>query len=348
MRHYKTLTWTDRLKIEAWQKAKIKPQKMAEMLGVHFSTVYRELKRGQYEHLNTDYTTEMRYSPDKAEDKKQNFLRAKGPDLKIGNDMAFAEFVEYWISKEKYSPEAALGKIKQLNLNFKTSVCKQTLYRYIEQGVFLTLTNNSLPVKKNKKKKKAKAEKAAKPPKGISIEKRPAMIAERSSFGHWEMDCVEGCKRTKGLLLVLTERLTRYEIVRKIKDKSAKSVVSALNALEREYGSRLFSIVFKTITVDNGCEFSDYLGIETSLNGKNKRTVTYYCHPYSSWERGSNENQNKMVRRHYPKGCDFSKVTQKQVTKLQNWINDYPRKLFNYSSSSDLFEAYLNEIKTVS
>ena len=348
MRHYKTLTWTDRLKIEAWQKAKIKPQKMAEMLGVHFSTVYRELKRGQYEHLNMDYTTEIRYSPDKSEKKKQDNLRAKGPALKIGNDMAFAEFVEYMISVEKYSPEAALGKIKKDNLEFKTSVCKQTLYRYIEQGVFLTLSNEDLPVKRNKKNHKVKKEKAARPPKGISIEKRPAIIAERSTFGHWEMDCVEGTKKTKGTLLVLTERLTRFEIVRKMKDKTAKSVVKALNAIEREYGVALFRIVFKTLTMDNGVEFSDYAGIEKCVNGKGKRTEAFYCHPYSSWERGSNENQNKLIRRHYPKGFDFDKVTQKQILKLQNWINDYPRKMFDYASSSDLFEAYLNDIKSAS
>lgn len=348
MRHYKTLTWTDRLKIEAWQKAKISPQEMAKMLGVHFSTIYRELKRGQYERLNTDYTTEIRYSPDISEKKKQEHLRAKGPNLKIGNDMAFAEYVEYMISVEKYSPEAVLGKIQKDNLIFKTSVCKQTLYRYIEQGIFLTLSNSDLPVKKNKKKHKSKEEKATRAPKGTSIEKRPAEIAERCSFGHWEMDCVEGAKKTKGTLLVLTERLTRFEIVRKIKDKTAKSVIKALNMLEREYSSRLFRVVFKTITVDNGSEFSDYLGIETAINGKLKRTEVFYCHPYSSWERGSNENQNKLVRRHYPKGFDFSKVTQKQITKLQNWINDYPRKMFNYASSADLFEAYLNEINLVS
>ena len=156
MRHYKTLTWTDRLKIEAWQKAKVSPKEMAKMLGVHFSTIYRELKRGQYEHLNSDYTTEMRYSPDKSEEKKQYYLRAKGPGLKIGNDIAFAEFIEYWISVKKYSPDAALGKIKQMNLSFDTSVCKQTLYRYIEQGVFLTLTNDYLPVKRNQNKHKYK------------------------------------------------------------------------------------------------------------------------------------------------------------------------------------------------
>ncbi len=346
MRHYKTLTWDDRLKIAAWQKVGISPQRMAEELGVHFTTIYRELKRGQYEHLNTDYTTEIRYSPDISEKKKQDHLRAKGAGLKIGNDRAYAEYIEYMIRVEKYSPAAVLGEIKTKGIEFKTTVCKQTLYRYIEQGVFLTLTNQDLPVKRNKKEHKHRKVRAAKPQRGTSIEKRPEEINARISFGHWEMDCVEGAKGTKGTLLVLTERLTRFEIIRKMKDKTADSVVKAMNSIEKEYGSALFRILFKTITVDNGSEFADVLGIETSKSGKRVRTKTYYCHPYSSWERGSNENQNKLVRRHYPKGCNFDKVTPADIRKLQNWINHYPRGIFDWYSSADLFEAHLNSLKT--
>lgn len=164
MRHYKTLTWDDRLKIAAWQKVGISPQRMAEELGVHFTTIYRELKRGRYEHLNTNYTTEVRYSPDISEKKKQDYLRAKGAGLKIGNDRAYAEYIEYMIRIEKYSPAAVLGEIKTKGIEFKTTVCKQTLYRYIDQGVFLTLTNQDLPVKRNKKEHKHKKVRAAKPP----------------------------------------------------------------------------------------------------------------------------------------------------------------------------------------
>ena len=101
MRHYKTLTWNDRLQIEAWQKVGVSPRQMAAELHVHISTIYRELKRGQYEHLNSDYTTEIRYSPDISEQKKQENLRAKGGGLKIGNDHDFAQFVEFMIGSEK-------------------------------------------------------------------------------------------------------------------------------------------------------------------------------------------------------------------------------------------------------
>lgn len=346
MRHYKTLTWNDRLQIEAWLKVKTPKKVIAEALGVHISTIYREIKRGQYEHRNTDWTTETRYSPEKSEQKKQAFLRAKGGDLKIGNDIEYADYLEYKVAVDRYAPGAILGEIKRKGLKFNTTISKTTFYRYIEIGVFLTLTNKSLPVKRNKTEHKYdKVQRAARPPKGDSIEKRPEEIAERLTFGHWEMDCVEGKKGTKKTLLVLTERKTRNEIIRLMNDKTAASVVKTLNALEKKLGPELFAQVFQTITVDNGSEFSDFEGIEQSaiLAGRN-RTKLYFCHPYSSYERGSNENQNKMVRRHYPKGYDFTDTTPAEIRKLEKWINNYPREIFDYYTSADLYEACLNSL----
>lgn len=344
MRQYKHLTFSDRLKIEAWQKVGTKPRVMADKLGVHISTIYRELKRGQYEHLNHDYTTERRYSPDIAENKYQDSLRAKGAPLKIGTDHEYAAYLEYKVSVEKYAPGAILGEIKRLGLKFNTSISKPTFYRYIEQGVFLTITNKDLPVKRNKTKRHYKKVRASRVAKGDSIEKRPAEIAERSSFGHWEMDCVEGKKGTKKTFLVLTERYTRYEIIRIMKDHTAASVVKALDGIERTYGAELFAKIFKTITIDNGSEFSDHEGMERSYRRKSNRTKVYYCHPYSSFERGSNENQNKMIRRHYPKGISLAKVTPKDTQKLEKWINNYPRGIFNYYTSADLYEACINTL----
>lgn len=108
-RTFKHLTFNDRLKIEAWLKAGVSKKDMACMLGVHWRTIYNELARGQYEHLNSDYTTEMRYSPDIAEEKYQENLRAKGAGLKIGNDHEYANYLEYKVSVEKYAPGAILG-----------------------------------------------------------------------------------------------------------------------------------------------------------------------------------------------------------------------------------------------
>jgi len=340
---YKHLTFNDRLKIEAWQKVGVKPALMAEKLGVHISTIYRELKRGQYEHLNSDYTTEQRYSPDIAEEKNQANLRAKGAPLKIGSDHAYANYIEYKIRVEKYSPRAVLGEIKRQGVEFSVTISAPTLYRYIEQGVFLTITNDNLPVKRNKTERKYKKVRAARASKGDSIEKRPAEIAERTTFGHWEMDCVEGKKGTKKTMLVLTERYTRYEIIRIMKDHTAASVVKALNGIERAYGAN-FSKVFQTITIDNGSEFTDYEGLEKSCRRSGTRTKVYYCHPYSSYERGSNENQNKMIRRHYPKGVSFERVTPADTRRLEKWINNYPRGIFDYFTSADLYEACVNSL----
>ena len=344
MRNYKHLSFSDRLKIEAWQRVGTSPRVMADALGVHISTIYRELKRGVYEHLNSDLTTEERYSPDIAEEKYQDNLRAKGAGLKIGNDHEYATYLEYKVSAEKYAPGAILGEIKRKGLTFGTTISKTTFYRYIEDGVFLTITNKDLPVKRNKDKQKYDRVKPSRAPSGKGIEKRPEEIDTRSTFGHWEMDCVEGKKGTKKTLLVLTERKTRREIIRLMNSKTAASVVKALDGIEAEMGAELFARVFLTITVDNGSEFTDYEGIERSALGEGKRTTVYFCHPYSSYERGSNENQNKMVRRHYPKGYDFTSVTPADIRRLEKWINNYPRGIFDFYSSADLYEACVNSL----
>lgn len=337
MRRFKHLSHTDRLRIETMQRDGKTPREMADRVGVHISTIYRELKRGVYERLNSDYTTESRYSPEIAEERYRANLLAKGPALKIGADHELAKYIENRILKDDYYPAAVLGEIRRSpDLCFKTSISEMTLYSYIDKGVFLTLTNKNLPVKRKKKRGYHKV-KAARPPKGESIEKRPEEINSRSTFGHWEMDSVEGKQGTKPRLLVLTERLTRQEIVFRVPDGTAASVVKSLDNLERKYGKEMFKRVFQTITVDNGSEFADYTGMERSRTGKGKRTTVYYCHPYSSYERGSNENQNKMLRRRFPKGSSFEKVTAGAVAAAVEWLNNYPREIFDFASSEELF-----------
>lgn len=169
-------------------------------------------------------------------------------------------------------------------------------------------------------------------------------IEERESIGHWEMDTVRGQQgKSKKSLLVLTERKSRIEIIDLLKDGTSKQVIKALNRLERELGEKKFREIFKTITVDNGVEFSDWKGMERSRRNKRNRTKIYYCHPYSSYERGSNENQNKLIRYHIPKGVDFDDFTKSQVKIIEAWINEYPRKLFSGKTSADIFEKEFRE-----
>lgn len=342
----KQLTYADRIKIEALTKAGHKVIEIAAQLHVHRSTIYNELKRGQYEHLNSDYTREMRYSPDIAQKKAEENLKVRGTQLKIGNDIAYANYIEDKIVNEDYSPAAVLGELKAQGKEgeFGTTICVTTLYSYIDKGIFLRLTNKHLPVKKNKKRKYKKVEKQARANAGESIEKRPEEIDRREEFGHWEMDSVLGKRgKSKNTLLVLTERKTRDEIIFKLPDHTAEAVVAAVDRLERKWGE-MFKQVFKTITVDNGSEFAYCEELERSILGEGKRTKLYYCHPYSSWERGTNEVTNKMVRRKVPKGTNFDDKTEEEIGAIEGWINNYPRRIHGYHSARELFDEEVRKL----
>ena len=189
---------------------------------------------------------------------------------------------------------------------------------------------------------------ASRAPAGESIEQRPEEIDEREEFGHWEGDTVysgKGKRKTTRALLTLTERKTRKEIIIAIPNRKAETVVKALDALERKLGARRFRAIFKSITFDNGTEFAAAEELERScINKPLPRTKVYFCHPYSSWERGTNENTNGMIRRRFPKGTNFAAVTNAQITQAENWINNYPRKILGYKSSEIVFRECLREL----
>ena len=273
----------------------------------------------------------------------------RGTQLKIGNDIAYANYIEDKIVNEDYSPAAVLGELKAQGKegDFSVTVCVTTLYSYIDKGIFLKLSNKNLPVKKNKKRNYKKVQRQQKrAAAGESIDKRPKEIDTREEFGNWEMDSVLGKRgKSKNTLLVLTERKTRNEIIFKLPDHTDEAVVAALDRLERKWGADMFKRVFKTITVDNGSEFADAEGLQRSIiNEGEKRTKVYYCHPYSSWERGTNEVTNKMIRRKIPKGTNFDDRTEEEVESIENWINGYPRKIHGYHSAGELFEEEVKQL----
>lgn len=342
---FKHLSQNDRIKMETMLNSGHKVVEVAEYLPVHRSTIYREIKRGEYTHRNSDYTEETRYSSDLGQKNHDWNAQGKGRNIKIGNDRPLAEYIEGKIIEDKYSPEAALAAAAESGIEFTTSISVRTLYRYIDKGIFLKLTNKDLPVKGKRKKhnKRVKVQKRASA--GESIENRPDEVKDREIFGHWEMDTVKGKQGvTKSCMLVLTERKTRDEIIVKLPDQKAASVVEAIDRLERKWGD-MFTKVFRSITVDNGVEFSDYEGLERSvLHEGEKRTFAFYCHPYSSWERGSNENNNRLIRRHIPKGEDFDEKQDRDIEYIENWINNYPRGIFGFKTSAQLFEEEIRNL----
>lgn len=344
-RTFKHLTWDKRIEIASYLKLNLSVIEISKLVGVHRSTIYRELKNGVYEHTNKDLTKVERYSPDIAQDKYILNMQSKGKAIKLGKDREYAEFLEMMVIENKYSPQATLAYISNNKLIFNTQISIGTFYSYIDKGIFLNLTNEHLPEKKNRKRTYRKIQRRSKFL-GKSIEHRPKVIDTRLDFGHWEMDCVLGGLKKNKVLLVLTERKTRQEIVRIIDEKKASFVVDALDDIERSFGKENFRKIFKTITVDNGSEFADSKGLETSVyDAGETRTEVYFCHPYSSWERGSNENANKLIRRHLPKGMDFTEVNKEQVEYIEDWINTYPRKLLSWRCSNDLYKFELKKLK---
>lgn len=333
------LTWNDRLTIEKMLKIKTPKKQIAEALGVSVRTIYYEIKRGLCKQQTTDYIYVMSYCAEVAERAYRANLKAKGPDLKIGNNQELADFLELQIIEHHFSPGAALVEAKAANK--EVNICESTLYNYIYRGdVFFTLAPEHLHEKGKRRYIEQSKKEAARAPQGESIEHRPAEILKRSTFGNWEMDSVIGAQGTTKTLLVLTERLSRNGILILLPDHTSNSVVKALDKLERRYGKAFYEI-FKTITVDNGSEFADCEGLERSCRRKQKRTKLYYCHPYSPHERGSNENMNRIIRRFFPKGTNFDEVQLCEVRVAEEWINNYPRKILGWKSASQVMQEYL-------
>ena len=336
------LTWNDKLTIEKMLKQGYKAPAIARKLGVHHSTIYDEIKRGQVEILDSELRPVTVYAPEMSEAKREESRKNREKPLKIGNDHALAEWLVDMIGTKGYSPSAAcalLGKTPETT--FSVTLTRQTVYKYIDEGYLWPLTNKQLRYKGSKKRTYKKVKRASRASKGDSIERRPEHINNREEPGHWEMDCVEGKKGSKRTLLVMTERVTRHEIAIPMRDQTAASVVDALDCLERKYGVRRFKQVFQSITVDNGHEFMDCAGMERSITGRGERTHLYYCHPRYPGERGSNEKQNQMIRWFFPKGTDFRKVSARSIQKAIDWINNYPRRILDWHSSAELFDVFL-------
>ena len=252
--------------------------------------------------------------------------------MKIGNDHAFATYIEHKIIVERYSPAAALAAARACR--FDTSICISTLYSYIDKKVFYELGNKHLWEKRKKKQKKGNENKQRIiHPKLPSIENRPAQIGQRSEPGHWEMDLIIGTANTKPVLLTLTERYSRQELIFKLPDRKAATIRGVFDKLEKECPD--FTQRFKSLTTDNGSEFMEYDKLCRSIHGGTRFQV-WYCHSYAAWEKGSVENHNRMIRRFFPKGTDFTKVSKKRIAAIQEWMNNYPRKILDWKTPNQL------------
>lgn len=228
------------------------------------------------------------------------------------------------LKEEGKSPDIVAYKIRENNA-FNVKVSINTIYDGIRKGYLEITTKDRKRMKDKSRRCRVGRNKIPENKKDHSIELRPDYINNRKEFGHFEMDLVLGKQgKDKECLLTLTERKTRFEIVIKLNNKSSSEVIRAIKSIKdnlKGYSSE----IFKSITTDNGKEFSHYEEIEEILG-----TMIYFCHPGASYEKGTNERHNGMLREYIPKGSDISKYIVEDLDKIVSKLNDLERKKLNY------------------
>ncbi|ATW27617.1 IS30 family transposase [Candidatus Formimonas warabiya] len=323
-RNFKHLSTYERGSIFALLKEGHTKNAIAKKLGRHRSTILREINRGTTIQRRTDLTSYVTYFPETGQAAYEKNRLSCGKKSKVLQVDSFLLYAEQKILKDKWSPDAVVGKAR-LSLDKSEMVCTKTLYNYIDQRL-LKLCNMDLLLKTRRKPKKS-VNRVNKRILGESIGNRPKIVDDRKEFGHWEIDTVIGKRSGDQSLLTLTERKSRQHLIMPLASKCSEAVDNVIKELKIKFGS-LFTHLFKSITADNGSEFS---------NLNNHGIDVYYAHPYSAWERGTNERHNGLIRRFIPKGKAIKDLTLSQIERVQNWCNNLPRKILGYRTPEEIF-----------
>lgn len=336
-RKNKHLNFNERMIIEIRLKDGQSSYKIAKELNRPINTILNEIRRGTTTQIKQNKSIEL-YLADTghAVYKKNRQYSCRSFKRLVCSD--FINYVSDKIKQDSWSPDACVGRALKDN-QFKRSemVCTKTLYNYIDLGL-LAVKNIDLPIKLRRNTKSSRVKKH-KRNLGKSIEERLASISTREEFGHWEIDTVIGQKAGNDcVLLTIVERQTRKAIVRQIASKTADAVMKELKNIRLMYGEQ-FSQVFKTVTGDNGSEFADLSTLETDMD-----TKVYFTHPYSSFEKGTNERHNGLIRRFIPKGKWMSDYSPDDIAFIEDWMNTLPRRILDYNTPEELFELQLDLI----
>ena len=323
--HY--MTEAERISLEAYRRAGKSVAWIAVEMGFCRQTIYNELRRGAYIHT-CDWWDETRYSAHKGQQIKARRQRNKGRPVKIVQGSDHWRFLEARligvqpdgkvVKKKRCSPAVALELARREGF---PAVCVNTLYSYIYHGKMGRARACSLWEAPYRRKKGNERRSRVAHPQFPSIEIRPEHINRRMELGHKEMDLVISGQKGRSALLTMTDRKSRQEIIRKLPNKEAASVIKELRRL-RKTGIR-------SLSTDNGSEFLRYDAMRKYV------PEIYYCHSYAAWEKGTNENHNRMIRRWFPKGTNFDKIPQKKLRELEDWMNNYPRKTLGWKTPNE-------------
>ena len=227
--------------------------------------------------------------------------------------------------EQDWSPEQISGRLKK---NGKPSVSHETIYQFIidDQKNGGELYKHLRQKRKKRRKRIKNGDHRGQIPNRVSIDERPAIVDSKERVGDWEIDTVIG-KSHKGAFVTAVERKTKYSCIRHVPRKEAALVSEALIEMLSPFKELVF-----TITADNGKEFSEHEKIAAALNAQ-----FYFAHPYSSWERGLNENTNGLIRQYYPKKTSLVSVDKQKLADVQNKLNNRPRKTLGFDTPEQLF-----------
>ena len=312
---FEHLKAVEREQISILTAQKLSKRKIAKELGRSTSTITREFQRGVVH--NGNY-----YAVTTIENIKKNKFKARRK-RKTDN----LEVQKYIIEKIKppflWSPEIISFKMKE---ELGLSIGKDSIYTFVYENPELTQYLAKKHLGKKPRSKKKKTERTLIPNR-TGIEQRPKEANERKEFGHFEADTVVSSK-SLACLLVIADRITRKIKIKKLARKTAELTSSSII-----FALQMYNIIqLLTITYDNGSEFCWHDKVNKELNMR-----SFFCNPYSSWEKGTVENLNGLIRRFFPKKTDFDTITDEQIQQVEDWINNRPMKVLGYKSPNEKY-----------
>lgn len=309
---YTHLTQEERYQIKAYIQIGKSKIDIAAELGRHKSTISREIERN---------TGGKGYRPKQAHDKAKDRLKNANKAIKMTPELITK--IEGMIRLD-WSPEQISGRLLNDESIF---ISHESIYQHIlnDKKKGGDLYTHLRCQKKNKKRYGTKSnDKRGKIKDRVSIENRPQIVEEKTRKGDWEGDLVIG-KNHKRALVTLADRKTKKVKIAIIDSKEADGVEAAVTELLKEE-------TVHTVTFDNGKEFSNHKEI-----AKNTGAKIYFAHPYSSWERGLNENTNGLIRQYFPKGSSFKSITRADVKRVESTLNNRPRKTLSYCTPNEIY-----------
>src|SRR5215210_5299692 len=309
MTGYTQLTREQRYQIYALKKAGHNRTAIAGNVGVHKATIGRELARN---------TGGRGYRPKQADE-----LAQERQQQRVRPRITSAQWTQVEdLLRQEWSPEQISGRLK---LEGQRSISHERIYKYVyaDKARGGTLSRH-LRCRKIRRKRYGTYSRRGQIPHRVLIDQRPQVVEHKARLGDWEADTIIG-QHHQQAIVSLVERKSKFVRLAKVARKTAESVANAMT-------TQLESLEVKTITSDNGREFSHHQQIAAQLSAD-----FYFAHPYSSWERGVNENTNGLVRQYFPKKSDFSKLTDRQINKVVERLNQRPRKTLGYKTPNEVF-----------